>query len=268
MFTRFIAGNNINSVLNFTKNIKNKKCIINYITENNKNKYNIHQNYINLINKLDNNYEIALKLSSLNFDKILINNIVYNSRLKNIKLIIDAESNENINQYRNIVNELMYSNNYEKVNIIKTYQMYRKDSYDELVNDIKIMKQNHKLLATKLVRGAYWNSEYKNEHLFINKNDTDNNYNNGIKLVNEKNLNYNIIATHNKKSIQLANKLFENKKKYSIAHLMGMNESYMKTLDSNIQTSMYIPFGPYKDCIPYLSRRLYENIDTMKYFFT
>lgn len=268
MFNRFIAGNNINSMLNFTKKIKNKKCIINYITESNKNKYNVHRNYINLINKLDYNYEIALKLSSLNFDKILINNIVHNSRLKNIKLIIDAESNENIDKYRNIVNELMYRNNYEKVNIIKTYQMYRKDSYDELIDDIKIMKQKHKLLAIKLVRGAYWNTEYKNNHLFTNKSDTDNNYNNGIKLINERNLDYNIIATHNKKSIQLANKLFENKKKYSIAHLMGMNESYMKTLDSTIQTSVYVPFGPYKDCIPYLSRRLYENIDSIKYFFT
>ena len=155
MFNRFIAGNNINSMLNFTKKIKNKKCIINYITESNKNKYNVHRNYIYLINKLDYNYEIALKLSSLDFDKILINNIVHNSKLKNIKLIIHTESNENIDKYRNIVNKLMYRNNYEKVDIIKTYQMYRKDSYDELIDDIKIMKQKHKLLAIKLVRCAY-----------------------------------------------------------------------------------------------------------------
>ena len=44
---------------------------------------------------------------------------------------------------------------------------------------------------------------------------------------------------------------------------MGMNEEYLKKLDCNKAT--YIPYGPYKEMIPYLIRRLYENIDQIKY---
>ena len=31
------------------------------------------------------------------------------------------------------------------------------------------------------------------------------------------------------------------------------------------RTASYIPYGPYIEMLPYLSRRLYENIDIMKY---
>ena len=37
---------------------------------------------------------------------------------------------------------------------------------------------------------------------------------------------------------------------------MGMNENYMK--DLYIQKATYIPYGPYKEMIPYLIRRLYK----------
>ena len=39
--------------------------------------------------------------------------------------------------------------------------MYRKDSFDNLKNDLILCNQNNVYLGTKLVRGAYWNSENK-----------------------------------------------------------------------------------------------------------
>lgn len=45
---------------------------------------------------------------------------------------------------------------------------------------------------------------------------------------------------------------------------MGMNEKYMSTI-TNIQKAKYIPYGPYREMIPYLTRRIYENIDQIKY---
>ena len=116
------------------------------------------------------------------------------------------------------------------------------------------------------MRGAYYNSEKKQGHLYEKKEDTDNNYNNAIYKLNNNNVNYNIIATHNIKSIEIAKNIndiiarVENKNnKFIIANLMGMNEKYMQNL--NMNKGIYIPYGPYRYMLPYLSRRLYENID-------
>mgnify|MGYP001062682876 FL=1 len=45
-----------------------------------------------------------------------------------------------------------------------------------------------------------------------------------------------------------------------------MGENNYKNINKN-SIHVYIPYGPYKEMIPYLMRRLYENIDTIKYMF-
>lgn len=274
MFFKFVSGNNLSSALNignyYYKN--NRIPIINYMCENiNNNIYNIVSEYEKLIDNIDNKYIIALKFSALNFNEKYINYLVNKCCLKKIKCIIDAEDNKNINIYRNIVNKLIYKYNKNDINIIKTYQMYRKDSIDELRDDINFLSQK-KYIGSKLVRGAYYNSEKKQGHLYEKKEDTDNNYNNAIYKLNNNNVNYNIIATHNIKSIEIAKNIndiiarVENKNnKFIIANLMGMNEKYMQNL--NMNKGIYIPYGPYRYMLPYLSRRLYENIDQLKYIY-
>ena len=46
---------------------------------------------------------------------------------------------------------------------------------------------------------------------------------------------------------------------------MGMKENCYDKYD--LKVNVYIPYGPYKQMIPYLGRRLYENLDTIKYMF-
>ena len=177
MLFRYVAGNNYKHALNIGK--KNIKLgvipIINYITENSKHNFNnVLNQYTNLLNYIDNSYMIALKLSSLNFNKFAAYSIADICKQKNIKLIIDAEEDKNIEQYRNIVNimirkyNISYSNNFT---VIKTYQMYRKDSLLELYDDIKYFNNSNCFFSSKLVRGAYYNSEYKEGHLFNKKED-------------------------------------------------------------------------------------------------
>lgn len=268
MMLRYVAGNKQYKLLNQSlKVLKNNKYpIVNYILENNKNSKNkVFSEYINLLDKLDDNYKIALKLSSLDFDINLTSKLIENYQSKNISIVIDAEDNANYERYNNITNDLINDYNKTSFSIIKTYQLYRKDSLEELCNNINHSKNNDLYFGSKLVRGAYYNSEKYGAHLFKNKKDTDTNYNNGIiECLNYKK-SYNIVASHNKESIELAYKLNKKDNIYSFAHLMGMNENYMNTIKKDNKVYTYIPYGPYSEMIPYLMRRLYENIDSIKY---
>lgn len=269
MLFKFVAGNSFKNVLKKSNIIlsKNKIPIINYITEHCKQnkENNIFNEYNNLIDKIDNRFMIAIKLSSFNFNKKYINLIAEKCSNKNIKLIIDAENGNNIEIYRKHANELVYVYNKKNLNIIKTHQLYRKDSLNELKDDIKFFNSKNINFSTKLVRGAYWNSEYKLGHLFINKEDTDNNYNEGLLECFNNVDNKFIAATHNKLSIDFILNLSKRKKNIILANLMGMNEEYIKNL--NCIKATYIPYGPYKEMLPYLIRRLYENIDQIKYMY-
>ena len=91
--------------------------------------------------------------------------------------------------------------------------MYRLDSFQQLNNDINLFSKYNKNIGVKLVRGAYWNSEKNNGQLFTSKYDTNLNYNNAIKFLDGID-SYNILATHNKDSIELGLKM---KSKFDVA---------------------------------------------------
>tara|TARA_B100001093_G_scaffold504638_1_gene560758 strand:- start:442 stop:1242 length:801 start_codon:yes stop_codon:yes gene_type:complete len=263
MIFRYTVGNSIKSVLKYTLK-KNTIPIINYIAENkSKNTNDTLVEYKSLINQINSDYMVALKLSSIDFNENYFNEIIDICKIKNIKLIVDAENNINIEKYRSVVNNAISSHNKDTLNIIKTYQMYRKDSLEELENDIEFYNNKNINLSTKLVRGAYYNEEKYGDHLFSCKNDTDLNYNKAIIKCYESTLTNNIIASHNHFSIRLA-MLLNKSDKFIIANLKGMNERFMNNVN-NIQKAEYIPYGKYNEMIPYLTRRLYENIDQIKY---
>ncbi len=274
---RYIGGSNINQVLSRSRNILNNRKIpvINYIKENsdilNKTDYNsVEQEYNQIIPLLDNQFRVALKLSSLNFNYISCSDLISNLTSKGIQIMIDAENSQNNQKYQEITNWLINDFNKDKVNIFKTYQMYRKDSLLNLENDIKINQELGNYLGVKLVRGAYWNQEKDNLELFTNKYDTDMNYNRAILILYEKEIK-SILATHNHESINLGlilnDKINDNSKQFEFAHLLGMNVNKYESIKDKYKVNVYLPYGPYKHMMPYLIRRLYENIDTVKYMF-
>ena len=262
---RFIAGNSYKCALNVAKKqlLLGKKPIINYIKEDINNHKNTYNEYIHLLNYIDHNYSIAIKLSSFNFNEHVINTLIEKYKKHNVKIFIDAERSDQNKKYQEISNKLILNHN-DNYNIIKTYQMYRKDSYYQLKHDIDLYNKNKVKIGIKMVRGAYWNSEHKNGELFINKKDTDNNYNNAIKYIN--NLEgYKVLATHNDNSINIACSM---KSDFKFAHLLDMKTCKYNSVSKNNDVFIYIPYGPYNSMIPYLFRRLYENIDTVKYMMT
>jgi proline dehydrogenase len=274
MIFKYISGNKFihafhkgSAILN-----QNKIPIINYAVENNISQDIIQHEFYQISKNINNNYKIALKLSLFNFDINIIKNVIDLFVKKDVKILIDAE-NENLHDiYNESCNQLMWDYNKNKVNILKTYQMYRKDSLDLLTHDSNYAKYNNYYHGIKLVRGAYHNEDKNKKRnddyvLYQNKEDTDINFNQGIlHIYNNPTNKYSIIASHNNESINLCHLLNKENKIFEYAHLLGMNEKkYTKLVTEKENIHVYIPYGPYKYMIPYLTRRLYENIDTIKY---
>ena len=79
---------------------------------------------------------------------------------------------------------------------------------------------------------------------------------------------YTILATHNIDSVRLGYMHNKNARRpiFEFAHLMGMQEeNYQALANSGEKVNVYLPYGPYTQMIPYLTRRMYENMDMLKY---
>lgn len=258
VMNRFIGGNTIF----VAKNLKLPYGkIYDYVKEGNS-KFHLENHKLNLLalNETNNSFH-AIKLSSLfnkNIEKYL--DEYHSLSLKNNnKILIDAED---VNQQEMIH---YYSNHcietYKTGVFYKTYQMYRTDSLNIIKEDLSNYKSD---FGIKLVRGAYYNQDKNTGLLHLKKEDTDRDYNNAIKLLASRS-NDVIIATHNNKSCEIA---MTSDKNFKYAQLLGMNDNLSKyLLENNNKVYKYVPYGNWSDSIPYLTRRLYENYDILKYIF-
>ena len=268
---RFIAGNSIQHVIPVANRVlENAKWpIINYVIEHTTQPNKVFQEHLRLIKHLDYQFKVAIKLSSFNFDEDLIDQLVTQCVGKNIRVIIDAEDNKDNDQYQDISNYIMQKHNKYIPYVVKTYQMYRKDGLKTLENDLIEARIKEYHLGIKLVRGAYFHAEKDDGHLFTEKHLTDESYNNGILTIGENNINtYTILATHNIDSVRIGYMYNRHARRtvFEFGHLMGMQEeNYQGLVNHGQNINVYIPYGPYRQMIPYLTRRLYENMDMLKY---
>lgn len=232
--------------------------ILDYAVENNKSSKGINSFVTKkqeLLNIYPNHFH-SLKLSSINFCNKSFMQIMQTAKENNIKMLIDAE-NDTVQKTIDILTNDMISNNYDK-HIYKTYQMYRTDMVEQLLNDLEEFRKCNFTHNIKLVRGAYMLKDFDKNVLFENKRDTDYVYNESVKLLLgliKKHNNMNVIfATHNFDSFNLI-KDVESPNVYH-ASLMGMDERFRQ---GKIQKIVHVPFGPLHRTYPYLFRRLCEN---------
>lgn len=270
MVNRFTC--NPRQLPSFVEMIRKKQMvpIIDNVSENGS---NYKKNFKNIIHDLETypTSTFAIKLSSLNIrdpnhSKILISRQV--GEIANFaeetgsKLIIDSEElaiNDSINE---ITDEIMSQFNKHQVVVFKTYQMYyRIDTTLMLLDDLKKERDYH--IGCKLVRGAYYNQDVISGKLFWKIEDTHRCYNEGIQyfLENFKGRDQLLCATHNFESNNIAKThIHQGKNNLSIGHLLGMSDYLSEELVAEgIRVYKYLPYGEYKDTLPYLSRRLYEN---------
>lgn len=249
-----------------------KKQMVPIIDNVSENGAKFKENFKNIMLDLENypTSTFAIKLSSLNIrdtkhSKILIsqqvNEIANLAEETGSKLIIDAEELEINDSINEITDEIIPQFNQENVVVYKTYQMYRRDTTTMLLNDLKKKRNYH--IGCKLVRGAYYNQDVISGKLFWKIEDTHRCYNEAIRYFLENSFRKDqlLCATHNLESNEIAkNHIHQGKNNVSIGHLLGMSDYLSEELaDEGIRVYKYLPYGEYKDTLPYLSRRLYEN---------
>lgn len=192
----------------------------------------------------------------------------------NTKLFVDAEET----WIQDAIDEITYQNmaiyNRDKTIVYNTIQLYRTDRIPEMKSRIEEARVGGYKLGFKLVRGAYMEKEAARalENGYTNpiqksKQDTDEDYDAAIKLCYDNRDIVSICAgTHNEKSsLYLAQLLQEgdiakNDDRFWFAQLYGMSDHISYNLAAaGYNVAKYLPYGPIKEVLPYLSRRAQEN---------
>jgi len=275
MLFRFIGGTNYIAISKFIHKMYDKSIIpiIDYAKEGAKTPGDVisyNKEVVSLINQISQEHTnrdigYAIKLSSFsaynpedNIDNFIKR--VINTEHKNKYIYFDAEYTHLYDEENKIFNKIIQKyQDIDNLHLFKTYQMYKKNSLYYIKRDL----DTYDKIGFKLVRGAYYNKE--DTELFEDKTDTDVNYNDAVKYLIANTNNKICIATHNKDSIDYALS-FKPGYNVSYAQLLGMGDSSTDFLLNNNKTVFkYVPYGNVFDIYPYLLRRLYENIDMLKY---
>ncbi len=191
-----------------------------------------------------------------------------------IPIYVDAEETWIQPAIDRLIESRMRVYNKKKAVVFHTLQMYRSDKMDHLKKLISESKNEGWFLGIKFVRGAYLekeNQRAKNMNyktlMQPNKQATDDDFDGAIKLMVE-NIDHTEICngTHNAlSSMKLVNLMRDHKLKNGdrrifFSQLKGMSDTISFNLaDAGYNVSKYLPYGPVKATIPYLTRRAEEN---------
>ena len=219
--------------------------------------------------------------NELNLDKILENSDIkkiaepfFKLSQKTVeigtRILIDAEQSNLQPGVDLLAMYLMNNfNRNSKAYVYNTYQLYLKDSPMRLKNHKTWLAAKNRRFAAKLVRGAYLSyetasqkSSHTNYTVCSSKEQVDSNFNEVIQELIAEGKSSLVVATHNKKSLDILQNLLERKfdfKSVEYAYLMGFGSKFT-VKDQDLRCLEYVPYGPSEVKIPYLLRRLEENI--------
>ncbi len=203
-----------------------------------------------------------------------IDSICHVSTEQGVSVFFDAEESWIQNTIDHLVLLMMRRYNQERVVVYNTYQMYRHDRLQFLIDNFSYAEDQHFMLGAKLVRGAYMDKErdraqemgYKSP-IQVDKAATDDGYNMALRFCLD---NYEKIAvcnaTHNQESCLLMARLMEEKgiprdhPHTLFCQLYGMSDHLTFNLaHAGYLASKYVPYGLVEDVFPYLVRRAQEN---------
>jgi proline dehydrogenase len=191
-----------------------------------------------------------------------------------VKIFIDAEESWIQDTIDALAYEMMTRYNQKQAVVYNTYQMYLRDSFNNLSKAVKTARQQGYCLGVKLVRGAYMEKERQRAHemeycepVHGTKEETDRDFNRAIDFCLEnKDVVSLCLGTHNEySSLYLAEEMRRrgiapNDTRFWFAQLLGMSDNISYNLaKAGYNVAKYVPYGPVEAVMPYLFRRAEEN---------
>ncbi len=200
--------------------------------------------------------------------------ICYAAHNKKVGVFIDAEESWIQDTIDFLAKKMMKRYNKEQVIVYNTFQMYRHDRLQYLIDSYEEARKEGYLLGAKLVRGAYMEKERARaaalnlpSPIQPNKEATDNDYDTAIQFCVDYFMYIGFCnATHNVNSCALQASLIDQKDiqkdhpHLNFCQLYGMSDNLTFNLsEAGYNVAKYVPYGPVQDVIPYLIRRAQEN---------
>ena len=191
-----------------------------------------------------------------------------------VSVMIDAEESWIQDTIDHMANLMMRRYNQKRVVVYNTFQMYRHDRLQFLINSFNQAEEKGYLLGAKLVRGAYMEKENARAEemnyptpIQPNKQATDDAYNVALRFCID---NYEKIgscaATHNAESCLLQTTVIHEKQiplnhpHLNFCQLYGMSDNLTFNLaNAGYNASKYVVYGQVDEVFPYLVRRAKEN---------
>jgi len=199
------------------------------------------------------------------------NKICSHAEEKQVRIFVDAEESWIQDAIDRLAEEAAKRHNTRKAIVFNTIQLYRHDRLEYLKSQIVYATW---FLGFKLVRGAYMEKERKraNEVGYIDpiqptKVASDHDYNEALKHCMNHIDKISICAgTHNENSSRYLMELMQEKQLHPadervwFSQLLGMSDHISYNLShAGYNVCKYVPYGPVKAVIPYLTRRAREN---------
>lgn len=203
-----------------------------------------------------------------------LDSICHVAHEKNVGVFFDAEESWIQDTLDHLVYLMMQRYNKKKVIVYNTFQMYRKDRLQFLMDIHTKSKKEGFMLGAKLVRGAYMDKERERAEdldypspIYPNKKSTDDAYNTALRFCIKHYEEMAICnATHNAESCMLFAKLIheqglpKNHSHLNFCQLYGMSDHLTFNLaKAGFNVAKYVVYGQIEDVVPYLVRRAKEN---------
>nr|XP_033341915.1 proline dehydrogenase 1, mitochondrial isoform X2 [Megalopta genalis] len=218
-----------------------------------------------------------------------LNTIVSVADKLNVRIMIDAEQTYFQPAISRLTLEMMRKYNTDKAVVFNTYQTYLQEAYNEVKTDLEQAERQNFYFGAKLVRGAYIEQERARAAAMGYPDPTNPTYEattesyhktlmeclRRMKQYKDKGEDPRkigiMVASHNEDTVRFA---IEKMKEIGISpedkvicfgQLLGMCDYITMPLgQSGYSAYKYIPYGPVKEVLPYLSRRAQENRGILK----